>query len=126
MNTILECGQYDLGRERQRRHHSPRRKGAVVGSVGHAAPYIVEESALDTTHFDAGGAGALTRGKSPAMRAIAREFERVGDRVLPLHISRAPAVLEIVDALVAHEVVLNATKVDPDMRELVREQRPRV
>ena len=60
------------------------------------------------------------------MRAIAHELERVVHRVLLLHISRATAILEIVDALDAHERVLNATKVDPDMRELVCKQRPGV
>src|ERR1019366_2727560 len=33
---------------------------------------------------------------------------------------------EIVDAFIAHESVLNTAKVDPDMRELVREQWPGV
>ena len=36
------------------------------------------------------------------------------------------AILEIVDALDAHERILYAAKIDPDMRELVREQRPSV
>ena len=58
--------------------------------------------------------------------AIVRELERVVDRVLALHIGRASAVLEIVDALGTHEGILDTVKVEPDMEELVREQRPRI
>jgi hypothetical protein len=36
---------------------------------------------------------------------------------------RAAAVLETVDAFAAHKVVLNSAKIDPDMRELVNEER---
>ena len=60
------------------------------------------------------------------MRAIVLESAWVVDRVLLLHKSCAAAVLEIVDAFISHKSILNTTKVDPDMRELVREQRPGV
>lgn len=88
--------------------------------------HVIEELALDVVHFDGVRAGAVARGKSPVMPTIAGELERVVDRVLLLRISRAAAVLEIVDAFATHEGVLNAAKVDPDMRELMCEQRPGV
>ena len=72
------------------------------------------------------GTGAVARGDAPAIVAVARELERIVDRVAALHMRRATAVLEIVDALVAHERVLDAAKVDPDVRHLVGEQRSRV
>src|SRR3989304_2115046 len=126
MNTVIERRQHNLGREWQRGCHSPRREGAVVGSVRHTTPHVIEKLPIDAIYFDGVGAGSFARGKPPAMSAIAGELERVVHRVLLLDIGRAAAVLEIVDALDAHEGVLNAAKVDPDMRELVREQRPGV
>ncbi len=57
------------------------------------------------------------------MAAIAGELERVVHRVLLLDIRRTTAVLEIVNAFITHECVLNTAKVDPEMRKLVREQR---
>src|SRR6266566_2767201 len=77
--TVIERGQHDLGRKRQRRHYGPRGDGSVVG------------------------AGAIACGNSPAMAAIALELEWVVDRVLLLHMSCTAAVLEIVDAFIAHE-----------------------
>ena len=126
MHQIVDCRQHDLRREWQRRHHGPRRDGAVVRSVRYAAPHVVEELPLDAVHLDGVGTGAVARGDPPAIFAIARELERIVDRVPLLHIGCAAGVLEIVDAFVAHERVLNAAKVDPDMRNLMREQRPRV
>src|ERR1019366_9497746 len=121
---IVERGQHDLGCERQRRHYGPRCDGSVVGSVRHAASYVIEELALNAIHFDSDGAGAVACGNSPAMAAIALELEWVVDRVPLLHICCTATVLEIVDAFIAHESVLNTAKVDPNMRELVREQWP--
>src|SRR5659263_398158 len=121
MNTVIERGKHNLGREWQRRRHGPRRDRAVVGSVRHAAPHVTEEPALDAGYVDGVRTGTFARGQSPAMPAIVRELERVVDRVLTLYIGRASAVLEIVDALGTHEGILNTAKVDPDMGELVRE-----
>src|SRR5262245_14410444 len=54
--------------------------------------------------------------------AIAAEAPRVRRCVGLLCIGRAPAVLEIVDALRAHERVLDAAEIDPDMAVLMNEQ----
>src|SRR4030095_15926750 len=50
----------------------------------------------------------------------------IADRILLLHKRRLPAVLEVVAAVRPHEFVANAAKVDPHMRELMGEERPRV
>src|SRR4029453_790485 len=55
-----------------------------------------------------------------------RQISGVGDRVFPLHKRRLPAILEVVAAVRPHEFVANAAKVDPHMRELMGEERPRV
>ena len=94
MNTVIEHGQHNLGREWQRRRHGPRRDSAVVGSVRHAAPHVIEELALDAGYVDGVRTGTFARGQSPAVLAIVRKLERVIDRVLTLYIGRASAVLE--------------------------------
>jgi hypothetical protein len=48
------------------------------------------------------------------------------DRILPLNVRRATTVLEVVGSAVAHDVVLNSAKVDPDVRELVDEEGPAI
>jgi hypothetical protein len=60
------------------------------------------------------------------MLSVARKLARIFDGIALLHMGGAPAVLEVVDALVAHERILDSAKVDPDVRELVREQRSRI
>src|SRR6185437_12174418 len=54
---------------------------------------------------------------------IADELQRIASRVFALNNDRAPAVLEVIAALLAHEWVPYAAKIDPCMRELVNEQR---
>ena len=121
MNAVVEHGQRDLGREWQRRRHGPRRDRSIVGSVRHATSHIVEELTFDARYGESVRTGTFARGQSPAVLAVVRELERIVDRVLTLHVGRAPAVLEIVAALPTHECVLDAAKVDPDVGELVRE-----
>lgn len=116
VSEVLDRRQYDFRREWQRRDDGPGRDGAVIRPVRHTASQIIEELALDAVYFDRAGAGAVTRSNSPATPAIARKLERIVHRVLLLNIRRATAVLEIVDALAAHELVLYAPKIDPKMR----------
>src|SRR5450759_1817497 len=86
MNTVVERGQHNLGREWWRRRQSPRRDSTVIGSVRHAAPHVIEELALDPGHVDGFRPGIFARGLSPAMPAVVRVLERVVDGVLTLHI----------------------------------------
>src|SRR5262249_62131745 len=71
-------------------------------------------------------AGPVTRGDAPAVLAVAGELERILPRILLMDVGRPPAVLEVVAPVVAHELVLDSAEIDPEMRELVREERPRV
>src|SRR5205814_8072917 len=43
-----------------------------------------------------------------------------------LHISRFAAILEVVAIMGAHEFVANTAKVDPHVRKLMSEERPRI
>src|SRR4030095_5700572 len=67
------------------------------------------------------------RGRNaPTVLPVALEAQRVPDAILLLHEGRLPAVLEVVAAALAHERVANATEIDPQVRQLVGEQRPGV
>src|SRR4030095_1958247 len=50
----------------------------------------------------------------------------IADRVFLLNKRRLPAVFEVVAAVRPHEFVADAAKVDPHMRELMGEERPRI
>ena len=45
------------------------------------------------------------------------------DGVLLLHISRPPAVFEVIDALAAHVLILDPAKINPQVRELMDKER---
>src|SRR3546814_18280316 len=62
-------------------------------------------------------------GPAPYVGAIARPFVRIAGAIGALRQRRATAVLEIVDALAAHEIVADAAEIDPDMAVLVPEPR---
>jgi len=58
--------------------------------------------------------------------AVANKLKGVPDRVLLLDVGRLPAVLEIIAAALAHVGIPDAAEIDPQVRELVGEQRPGV
>ena len=60
------------------------------------------------------------------MFAIPFEMFWISNRVLLLGISRSATVLEIIDRLASHVLILNAAKVDPQVRQLMNEKRARV
>src|SRR5262245_46732299 len=119
-----EGGNHDLRCERQRGDDHPRRQRAVVGTVGRTAGAVPIELALDPVHPPGLEAGPVTRGDAPAVLAVAGELERILPRILLMDVGRPPAVLEVIAPVVAHELVLDAAEIDPEMRELVREERP--
>lgn len=118
--------QHDLRGERQRRDHRPGSDRAVVGAVGDPPGAVVEEPPFDAIELADDLARSVTRGDPPAELPILRVAAGVADPVLLLHEGGAPAVLEIIDPLLAHERVLDAAKIDPHVGELMREQRSRV
>ena len=116
----------DVRRERQRCKRRPAGEGPIVRSVRHAARRIAEQAPRLAGHAGQLVARAITRRQAPAVFVVTGEFVRVALRVFALDKRRAPAVLEVVAALLAHEAILDAAKIDPRMRELVHEQRPAV
>src|SRR5208283_2260085 len=103
----------DVRRERQRRKRRPPRESAIVGSVGNAARGIAEEAPWPAWNSGQFAPRPVTRGKTPAMLVVTREFAWVALGILALNKCSAPAILEIVTAFFAHEAVPNSTKIDP-------------
>lgn len=124
MNAIIQRRQHNFRRERQGRNDRPWGDCAVIGTIGHTTCGIIEESTPNAVYFEPAKAGAIARGYSPAAAIIASKFEWIIYRVLLPDISCTATILKIIDTFIAHEVVLNITKINPDMRELMREQRP--
>jgi hypothetical protein len=58
----------------------------------------------------------VARSDSPAKLAVALEQERILDRVLLLHTGGAAGFLEIIHAFSPHQCVLEATKINPNVR----------
>src|SRR5947209_4281760 len=71
-------------------------------------------------------AGAIARRNPPDVFTVAFELSRITDRILLLHVGRAATVLEVINSLPAHELILDAAKVYPQVRELVDEERASV
>ena len=115
---------------------SPARKGARRRppterafrrrALGDRPRDVVEEAALDAVDDEHGRPRPFARGDAPAVLAVALELPRIADPVLLMSVGRAAAVLEVVAVLCPHEGVPDAAEVDPDVRELVNEERPRV
>src|SRR5664280_1357648 len=101
--------QDDLWGKGQRRDHGPWRDSPVVRAVRHAARHIIEEAALDASDLSHRPTGSIARGQPPEVLAVAHEGVRILNRVLLLDVGRSPAVLEVINALVAHEDILNPT-----------------
>ncbi len=120
---MLNRRQYDLGGKRQGGHHGPWCERAVIGAKGRPARNIVEE---DTRHaIDVPGehAGPVAGGRAPAEFPILHESERIPHRILLLYKGSAATVLEIIALMLLHERVADTAKIDPDVRQLMDEQR---
>src|SRR5450759_141199 len=120
---VRDCRHRDLWRKRQRSNRGPRSDRTVVGSVWHGPPSVVEEPSLDTIELAGELTRAIARRNPPAELAVMRKSAGIADAVLLLDERGAPAVLEVIDAVLAHELILDATKIDPHMGELMREER---
>src|SRR6185437_8558437 len=110
--------QDDSRRERQRGDGRPWRDGAVIGAERRAARGVVEEltgaSAIGRLHV----AGTIGGRKAPAILFVTGEPTRIAARVFALDFGGDAAVLEVVGVLRTHELVADAARVDPDVREL--------
>src|SRR5215204_1477017 len=126
LSEVIERREHDLRREGERGDHSPGGERAVVRAVRDGARVVVVEAPRDAFDPARGRAGAVARRDAPAILAVADELLRITNRILLLHVAGAAAVLEVINASRAHEVILNAAKVYPDVGELVNEERPGV
>ena len=122
MNAVADRWQNYLWRKGETRNNSPRGQRTVIGSIGNAASEIIEKTAFDALKLEGFWPRPFAGCDPPAMFAIASELARIFDGVALLNISGAPAVLEVIDALVTHERVLDAAKIDPDVGKLVCEK----
>src|ERR1700730_9484453 len=123
---MLKCWNDDFRCKRQRGDDSPGSDRAIIGACGNAARHVIKKNTLDSIDYVSCRAGTFTRRQPPAVFAIASEPERVVYCVLLLHIRCPAGVLEVIQSMLAHKVVLDAPKVYPYMRELVGEERARM
>src|SRR5436190_12690441 len=118
----MERWQHDLRCERQRCNHRPGSKRAVIRSERNSTPFIVIK--VDGSPVDAPlcRSRPIARRQPPYMFAIGLKMFWIPNRVLLLCISRATSVLDIVDCLAFHILILDAAKVDPHVRKLMNEK----
>ena len=117
---------HDIGREGERGGDRPRSDAAVVRAVRRAPSLVAEEAPLFSFDCVSRRPGTIARGDSPGVFAVGLKTGWIGNRILLMNIGRAAAIFEIIDLFVTHIVVLNSSKVDPDMGELVDEERSRI
>ncbi len=115
LSEVIEGGQHDLRREGERGDHRPGGERAVVRAVRDAPRVVVVETPRDAFDPARGCAWAIARRDAPTILAVAHELLRITNRILLLHVAGAAAVLEVINSALAHEVVLNAAKVYPDV-----------
>src|SRR4029077_11754703 len=100
----------------------PRRHRAVARAERRAARAVGVEAPLDTAGLAHRRARPIARRDPPAALAVAGEAARVADPVLLLDLGAPAAVLEVVDPSAAHDLVLEAGEIEPDLRELMDEE----
>src|ERR1019366_5594775 len=118
--------QSNFRREWQRREYRTRVDGTVIGPIRHTARGIAEKTAFPTVDLQCLETGPLVCRDTPTVLAIAFKPERITPCVFALHIRGAPAVFEIVALFLAHEEIAYAGKIDPGLRKMVNEERPRI
>ena len=121
--TVLQGGKHDLRSERQRCDDGPRSQRAVIRTIRHASRDIPKEAPCDSSRSARRRTRAVTRRDAPGVLAIVAEALGIPNGVLLVHVGCATAVLEVVNRLPAHEGILDAAEVNPQVGELMHEQR---
>src|SRR5688572_9601326 len=85
-----------------------------------------KEAACDSAHSPCCRTRAVTGGDAPGVLAIAAKAFGVSHRVALVDIGGATAVLEVVARLPPHEGILDAAEVNPQVGELMHEERAAV
>src|SRR5205807_6140079 len=107
----MERRQHNLRRKWQRSDHRPGSKCAVIRPERNPASLIIIKiysSAVDAARCRP---RPIARRDSPDMFAITLETFGIPDCVLLLCVSRSAAVLEIIDCLAFHILILNTAKI---------------
>src|ERR1700723_3805851 len=120
---MTDSSQCHLGRKSDRRERRGRSDGSVVRPIRDAASGITKEAPLDAIYSHPSRAGPVAGRESPAVLSVATKIVRIAHRVFALNGSRLTAVFKIVTTLLAHEWILNASEIDPCVRELMDEER---
>src|SRR6202165_2846390 len=121
----LECrGQHDVRSKRKRADCGGRGDGTVVNNTahGHATRGVLQEAAIATQIRLARGSGAIGSAHAPHVLAVSLPLLRIRDGVPALRVSGPAAVLEVVESMVAHVLVLDAAEIHPYVRVLVAEE----
>src|SRR5215208_4634548 len=119
---MLDCGECNLRRERQRSDCCPGRESTIIRlwntprqvSIEGATIFMQRLGPLDWT---------FTGRNSPGKLAIPLKSLRVLNGILLVNIDGAAAVFKVVNVTRTHGLILNATKIDQYVRLLVDEQR---
>src|SRR5215510_2319818 len=119
----MHCWDDNFRSKGQRGEYSPRSDGTIVRAERGSSSEIVEKLAFDAIDFALSPTRPVARCESPTVFAVADEFHGVADGILLLHKCRLPAILEVVAVVSAHEIITNIAKVDPEVRELMCEER---
>src|SRR5262245_30922092 len=116
VQIVPKSGKNDFRRKRQRRSHGPRRQRPVVRTVGHPSSTVAKEPARNPSYPTSRWPGAVARRDTPPMLAVAHKPARIPNRILLLNIGRPTAVLEVIDVVTSHEVILDPSEINPNMR----------
>ena len=126
MGHCANGGDHDFRSERQGRYYNPWSQRAVVRAKWRPAGTVIVELSLDPVDHSLFPPGTVGCCNPPAEFVVAYEFQRVTSRVLLVNIGCLTTVLEIITVVLPHERVTEAAEIDPEMRELMCEERPGV
>src|SRR5437870_7381045 len=116
---VLKCRQDNLWSKRKRGYDRPRRQRAIVRPIRNTPRNVIKENPFDSVNYQILGARTFARRQSPAHLAVAFEAIRIALRVFSLRVSCTTTILEIIQTVFAHELILDPAKIDPDMGELM-------
>src|SRR5204862_6534312 len=116
-------GNDDIRGDRQEGGDRERCERPIIRPIWHASRGISQEAPCDSPYAACRRPGAVTRCYPPCVLPIVPQGFRITNRVLLVHVGRATAVFEIINGLSAHERILNAAEVNPQVGELVHEKR---
>src|SRR5258708_4702186 len=113
--NVTNCRQNKLRREGERSQHCRRIYRPVVRSMRHPARDIAAKAAIMAIDPQCPGSGTIARRETPTILAVTFKCMRVAQGVLLLDMGCAPAVLEVIASLLAHEAILEILQLEPGL-----------